>query len=106
MSCRVEWQFWTSSNDGCGRACERQGAFKREFQMTAVQFEQVRSPTNLHCSCKCTTVDYKADMQAPWSTLPARACCTELKSAGEQQKDAGRCTSAHPAACSHSFLMH
>ena len=46
---RVEWQFWTSSNDGCGRACERQGQFKREFQDTAVSFEQV--PARLVSTC-------------------------------------------------------
>ena len=39
--CRVEWAMWTSSNDGCGRACDRQGAFKRDFQATAVDFEKV-----------------------------------------------------------------
>ncbi|KAK9799792.1 hypothetical protein WJX73_009230 [Symbiochloris irregularis] len=37
---RVEWQLWTSSNDGCGRACERQASFKREFRDTAVTFEK------------------------------------------------------------------
>ena len=49
--CRVEWEFWTSSNDGCGRACDRQGAFKRDFQAAAMQFEQVclRAPVGDHC---------------------------------------------------------
>jgi len=37
---RVEYEFWTTSNDGCGPNCERQAAFKRDFKEKAIKFDQ------------------------------------------------------------------
>ncbi|KAK9804303.1 hypothetical protein WJX72_005862 [[Myrmecia] bisecta] len=37
---RVEWDFWTTSNDGCGVSCDRQTAFKKEFRDSAVELEK------------------------------------------------------------------
>ena len=39
--CRVEWEFWTSSNDGCGNSCDIQLRFKKEFGETAKKLEMV-----------------------------------------------------------------
>ena len=39
----MEWELWTSSNDGCGNSCDIQLRFKKEFRDTAVQMEKVRS---------------------------------------------------------------
>ena len=41
MDCRVEWDFWTSANDGCGNACDRQAAFKVAMRETAQTLEKV-----------------------------------------------------------------
>ena len=40
--CRVDWQLWTSSSDGCGTSCARQSDFKKAFSATAQQLQQVR----------------------------------------------------------------
>ncbi|KAA6422834.1 MAG: vacuolar-sorting receptor 1-like isoform 1, partial [Trebouxia sp. A1-2] len=37
---RVEWEFWTSSNDACGSSCDRQSRFKLDFAETAIDLEQ------------------------------------------------------------------
>ncbi|CAL5228469.1 g11610 [Coccomyxa viridis] len=37
---RVEWDFWTSSNDGCGNACDRQSEFKIAMRETAQSLEK------------------------------------------------------------------
>lgn len=37
---RVEYELWTTSNDGCGINCERQAAFKRDFADKAIALEQ------------------------------------------------------------------
>ncbi|DBA89887.1 TPA: hypothetical protein ACH3X2_004741 [Trebouxia sp. C0005] len=37
---RVEWEFWTSSNDACGSSCDRQSCFKLDFAETAIDLEQ------------------------------------------------------------------
>lgn len=37
---RVEWEFWTSSNDGCGAGCDRQSRFKADFAETAISLEK------------------------------------------------------------------
>ncbi|KAL3145489.1 hypothetical protein ABBQ32_003313 [Trebouxia sp. C0010 RCD-2024] len=37
---RVEWEFWTSSNDACGAGCDRQSLFKSEFAETAISLDQ------------------------------------------------------------------
>ena len=44
LSCcgRVEWEMWTSSNDGCGNSCDIQTRFKKEFRDTAKQLEKVQ----------------------------------------------------------------
>ena len=39
----MEWELWTSSNDGCGNSCDIQLRFKKEFRDTADQMEKVRS---------------------------------------------------------------
>jgi len=39
---RVEWEFWTSSNDACGSSCDRQSRFKLDFAETAIDLEKVR----------------------------------------------------------------
>jgi hypothetical protein len=41
---RVEWEFWTSSNDGCGNGCDRQSAFKVQMRETAQTLEKVLVP--------------------------------------------------------------
>lgn len=41
MGCRVEWELWTSSNDGCGNSCDIQLRFKKAFRDTAMQLEEV-----------------------------------------------------------------
>lgn len=41
---RVEWEFWTSSNDACGAGCERQNRFKLDFANTAISLEKVQPP--------------------------------------------------------------
>lgn len=41
MVCRVEWEFWTSSNDACGAGCDRQSRFKAEIAETAITLEKV-----------------------------------------------------------------
>lgn len=38
---RVTWEFWTSSNDGCGNGCDRQAAFKKAMRSDAQDLEQV-----------------------------------------------------------------
>ena len=42
---RVEWSFWTSSNDACGATCNRQNKFKLDFAETAVNLQKVTLPT-------------------------------------------------------------
>ena len=37
----LQWELWTSSNDGCGAACASQAAFKRGFVNTATLLEKV-----------------------------------------------------------------
>jgi hypothetical protein len=34
-SAKVEWEFWTNSNDECGALCDRQLDFVRRFGPTA-----------------------------------------------------------------------
>ena len=46
MCFRVEWGFWTSSNDACGASCIRQDRFKLDFAETAITLEQV-----MICAC-------------------------------------------------------
>ena len=41
LTYRVEWEFWTSSNDACGAGCDRQSLFKSEFAETAISLEKV-----------------------------------------------------------------
>ncbi len=41
---RVEWEFWTSSNDGCGNGCDRQAEFKQQMRETAQTLEKVTHP--------------------------------------------------------------
>ena len=48
MRCRVEWDFWTSANDGCGNACDRQASFKVAMRETAQTLEKV---TGFFCDC-------------------------------------------------------
>ena len=50
---QVEWEMWTSSNDGCGPACESQGAFKRSFKETATLLEKVGPVCGALCTCRC-----------------------------------------------------
>ena len=45
---RVEWDFWTSSNDGCGNGCNQQADFKKKMQNTAIALEKV-SQHHLPC---------------------------------------------------------
>ena len=37
---RVEWELWSTPDDGCGASCDRQGAFKRVFERQAVELEK------------------------------------------------------------------
>ena len=37
---RVEWELWSSADDGCGPACDRQVAFIRGMAERAAGFEQ------------------------------------------------------------------
>ncbi|CAL8466083.1 g5619 [Coccomyxa elongata] len=37
---RVEWDFWTSSNDGCGNGCDQQANFKKKMSGTAIALEK------------------------------------------------------------------
>lgn len=37
----MEWDFWTSSNDGCGNACDQMSAFKINMRETAQSLEKV-----------------------------------------------------------------
>ena len=37
---RVEWEYWSNSNDECGFKCERQRDFVRDFGPTAEMLEQ------------------------------------------------------------------
>ena len=37
---RVEWEFWTNSNDACGVKCDQQKRFVREFASTAQALEK------------------------------------------------------------------
>lgn len=44
---RVEWEFWTSSNDGCGNGCNQQADFKKKMRDTAIALQKViRSTTD------------------------------------------------------------
>ncbi len=53
--CRVEWDFWTSSNDGCGNACDRQSEFKIAMRETAQSLEKVTlRPSTLQLRARCT----------------------------------------------------
>ena len=37
---RVEWELWSTPDDGCGPSCDRQRAFKRAFERQAVELEK------------------------------------------------------------------
>lgn len=37
----MEWEFWTSSNGGCGNGCDRQADFKQQMRETAQSLEKV-----------------------------------------------------------------
>ncbi len=37
---RVEWELWSTPDDGCGASCDRQTAFKRSFERQAVELEK------------------------------------------------------------------
>jgi len=51
---RVEWEMWTSTNDGCGNSCDIQTRFKKEFRDTAVQLEKVQChPNHIHHALDC-----------------------------------------------------
>ncbi len=39
--CRVEWELWTSTNDGCGSSCDRQATFKIQMRDAAVELQKV-----------------------------------------------------------------
>lgn len=68
MRCRVEWDFWTSANDGCGNACDRQASFKVAMRETAQTLEKVT-----HYSRDCLTESHQAASQRPVSLqFPAR----------------------------------
>ena len=41
--CRVEWELWTSTNDGCGSSCDRQSTFKIQMRDAAVELQKVLS---------------------------------------------------------------
>lgn len=49
FSGRVEWEFWTSSNDGCGAPCDRQSTFKKEMRDSAVEMEKVGTHVKEPC---------------------------------------------------------
>ena len=38
---RVEWELWTSTNDGCGSSCDRQATFKIQMRDAAVELQKV-----------------------------------------------------------------
>ena len=54
MRCRVEWDFWTSANDGCGNACDRQASFKVAMRETAQTLEKV-----IRFLCDCLMESHK-----------------------------------------------
>ena len=37
----MEWDFWTSANDGCGNGCDQQTDFKKKMRDTAIALEKV-----------------------------------------------------------------
>lgn len=37
---RVEWELWSTPDDGCGASCDRQRAFVRAFERQAVELER------------------------------------------------------------------
>ncbi len=39
--CRVDWELWTSTNDGCGNSCDRQATFKVQMRDAAVELSKV-----------------------------------------------------------------
>ena len=57
---RVEWDFWTSANDGCGNACDRQASFKVAMRETAQTLEKVT-----RYSRDCLTKSHQAASQCP-----------------------------------------
>ena len=75
VRCRVEWDFWTSANDGCGNACDRQASFKVAMRETAQTLEKVT-----HYSRDCLTISHQAAPQRPVSLqFPARALAGNCK---------------------------
>jgi hypothetical protein len=38
---RVDWELWTSTNDGCGNSCDRQATFKVQMRDAAVELQKV-----------------------------------------------------------------
>ena len=64
LTCRVEWSFWTSSNDACGATCDRQNKFKLEFADTAINLLKV-----MICELFCL------HLQVLSSCLPAPLFC-------------------------------
>ena len=51
LALQVEWELWTSSNDGCGPACDSQGMFKRSFRETATLLEKVQHSLRAAPAC-------------------------------------------------------
>ncbi|KAK9840728.1 hypothetical protein WJX81_000565 [Elliptochloris bilobata] len=37
---RVDWELWTSTNDGCGSSCDRQSIFKVQMRDAAVELQK------------------------------------------------------------------
>ena len=51
----MEWDFWTSSNDGCGNACDRQSEFKIAMRETAQSLQKVIVlPPTLQNGARCS----------------------------------------------------
>lgn len=69
LNCRVEWEFWTSSNDACGAGCDRQGRFKSELAETAISLERVNwswhsSMSDRLCCAACRSALRQVPCQA------------------------------------------
>ncbi len=57
----MEWDFWTSSNDGCGNACDRQSEFKVAMRETAQSLEKVIiSLSTFQLNARCSAQLHRA----------------------------------------------
>ena len=66
----MDWELWTSTNDGCGSSCDRQSTFKIQMRDAAVELQKVLPSQPLTRPMRLPS----SDRQSFRSSLKVDAC--------------------------------